>query len=101
MPSPPQPKVEVPEEAVETFVNYAEEHSGLVINRDLWIPALQAAAPAIRKQERQRVREALRPVEEKLERIRDLDEQTSDGALGSLARYALGDLAALDSLEGS
>lgn len=39
--------------------------------------------------------------EVKLERICDLDEQTSDGALGSLARYALDELAALDSLEES
>jgi hypothetical protein len=39
---------------------------------------------------------------EKLERIRDLDEQTSDGALGSLARHALDDLlAALDTLDPS
>ena len=50
-------------------------------------------------QERQRVREELAPVVKRLERIRDLDEQTSDGALGSLARYALDDIAALDSLE--
>lgn len=40
-----------------------------------------------------RISDALKPVEERLERIRDLDEQTSDGALGSLARYALDDLA--------
>ncbi len=52
-------------------------------------------------QERQRIQEALKPVVEKLERIRDLDEQTSDGALGSLARHALDDLAALDTLDPS
>lgn len=31
----------------------------------------------------------------RLERIRDIDEDTSDGALGSLARYALDELAAI------
>jgi hypothetical protein len=54
--------------------------------------ALKEPARIICEQRDEELRERLEGVVKRLARIRDLDEQTSDGALGSLARRALDDI---------
>jgi hypothetical protein len=74
---------------------------GKILELEAVIRSTEAERDQAHNQERQRIQEALNPVVQRLERIRDVDEQTSDGALGSLARHALDDLAALDTLDPS
>lgn len=60
---------DLPNEAVEAAIALGEERTGRPANRKLFTEIVEAAAPGIRKQERERVREALVAMAEELEDV--------------------------------